>query len=111
MANIKLVKLASGMELIGDCDADPEGVRLAAAFQVVVQPVNETQYSLGLIPISVAADGAVNGLDVGRPWSEVLGVYPPTAALSETYQRMTGSIITLSKPANVIAITESSLGG
>lgn len=111
MANLRLVKLISGMELMGDCDPSPEGVTLTAAFQVMVQPVSDTQYSLGLVPLSVAVEGAAKGLTLAPSWSQILGVYNPTAALSETYHRMTGSIITPTRPANVIAITESSLGG
>lgn len=101
MANLKLVKLSSGMELIGDHEASPEGAVLNAAFQVVVQQVNETQFSLGLAPLSVAADGAEKGLYVTRPWADVLGVYEPTTLLRDTYQQMTGGIITPSKPVLV----------
>ncbi len=67
---------------------------LTEAFQVVVQPVNEHQFSLGLAPLSVAVQGAEKGLHAAADLSQVLGIYEPTEALRETYQRMTAAIIT-----------------
>lgn len=99
--NIKIVKLMSGLEVIGSCDASPEGVKLEAAFQVVVQPVNQTQFSLGLAPLSAAIEGADKGLLVTRSWADIFGVYPAVPALIEAYQRLTGSIITPPKPVLV----------
>lgn len=102
MTNIKIVKLVSGLELIGDCTTSSEGVRIKAAFQVVVQPVNEKQFTVGLAPLSAAIAGADKGLLITRPWADILGgVYPPIPALIETYQRLTGSIITPLKPVLV----------
>lgn len=98
MANLKLVKLMSGLELIGDCDASPEGVNIESAFQVVVQPVSGTQFSLGLVPLSAAVAGADKGLLVTRPWADIFGVYTAIPELIEAYKRLTGSIITPSKP-------------
>jgi len=98
MANIKLVKLMSGLELIGDCSASAEGVSIPAAFQVVVQPVNEKQFTIAIAPLSAAVEGADKGLMVVRPWSDVFGVYPPTAALIDAYQRLVGAIITPPRP-------------
>lgn len=101
MANLKLVKLMSGLELIGDCDTSSEGVKIEAAFQVVVQPVSGTQFSLGLAPLSASIEGADRGLIVTRPWADIFGIYPAIPALIEAYQRLTGSIITPPKPVLV----------
>lgn len=102
MANIKLVKLTSGLELIGDCTTSLEGVTIEAAFQVVVQPVNEKQFSIGLAPLSAAIEGADKGLTITRPWADIFGgVHSPIPSLIETYQRLTGAIITPSKPVLV----------
>lgn len=95
MANIKLVKLVSGLEFIGDYySGTPDSICMRAAFQVVVHQVNPKQFSLGLAPISVAAKDGAKGLNVVVHMTHLLGPpFEPTTELHETYCKLTGAVI------------------
>lgn len=89
MTNIKLIKLATGMEFVGDWQDHV----LKRAFQVLVQPVNDQQYKLGLVPIAVSIEDAQKGVDVTPPLAQLLGIYNPTTELRDVYCKLTGNII------------------
>lgn len=100
MAAVKIVKLLSGMELIGKCEESVYGVELSHSFQIIVKQVTDTNIQFGIAPISVSSIESM--IDVTLSWPQLISrPYDPNEALVELYQKMTGAIVIPMRPVRV----------
>lgn len=98
MSDITIIKLASGIEVIGKWVSNPlnKQVRLEEALHVSVQPSGDGQVEIGLGPLSVAI--AMEAGVTGHPFEaypeQVLMSGMPVPQVLEAYLQATSRIVT-----------------
>lgn len=92
--SVVIIKLVTGLELVGtESEVQPPMVfQLEQAFQITFENTGNKKFRQGIAPLTMATDNPQRGHGVIVSMIQVLGIYNPSKALLDSYNRVISAV-------------------